>query len=558
MERPGRDVTPRTADGGTAAPSTETVVLGFDALSHRYLEAFDLPHFDALRDRGVSAQLSSTFPPWTGSAWPSMYTGVDPSHHGVYSFFDFEDRYPDEADLVSRNDVDAPALWNYLSAAGRRSVVLNMPVTHPAEPIDGVLIPGYLAPEEAAGHPDGIREELSDALGEPYRIYASRETGSADAEMLDSYVDLIDDRRRAARALLGREDPDVAVFQVQKTDTVFHKFDDERAHRRVYEAADAFLGTVLETVSEDANVIVCSDHGIGPAQGYNVYVNEILRQAGFVVPTANGVTPTLDGNKHQLTGAEEASNNGDGLRSRAVSGVAAGLSRIGIEPGDVYAAASRVGADTLLRRLIPDTDSLASHVDWAASQAYCRSGPELGVRVNLEGREPAGVVSPADYESVRGELIDTLRGVRTPDGEHAFDWVRPREAVYDGPHAPAACDVLLSPAGMNHILTTNLIGTDFVPIDKYNHKSTGVFLGAGPAFESGGTVDALDLTDVAPVVMALAGEQVPARMTGAVPPDILDDPVDVREYEELTFGTATAAEEGDDSVEARLEDLGYL
>ncbi len=40
----------------------------------------------SIRKEGVETELESTFPPWTGSAWPSIYTGVDPAHHGVYSF----------------------------------------------------------------------------------------------------------------------------------------------------------------------------------------------------------------------------------------------------------------------------------------------------------------------------------------------------------------------------------------------------------------------------------------------------------------------------------------
>ena len=106
-----------------------TVILGLDALSIEYVDQFDLPNIESLQERGVSASLRSTFPPWTGSAWPSIYTGVEPSHHGVYSFFDFSDGYPDEADLISRNDVRAPALWDYLSQVGTSSVVLNVPVT---------------------------------------------------------------------------------------------------------------------------------------------------------------------------------------------------------------------------------------------------------------------------------------------------------------------------------------------------------------------------------------------------------------------------------------------
>ena len=255
-----------------------TVILGFDALSSEYVDQFSLPNIESLRERGVSASLRSTFPPWTGSAWPSMYTGVDPSRHGVYSFFDFDNGYPDEADLISRNDVRAPALWDYLSQVGTSSVVLNVPVTHPVESIDGALLPGYLAPEGAEGHPAGVRGDLSAALGEEYRIYATEETGDADEAMLESYLDLIDLRRRAARTLVETYDPKMALLQVQKTDTVFHQFDDVDAFRSVYEAADAFVGTILDTVGKHANVIVCSDHGIGPVRGYNVYVNEILRE----------------------------------------------------------------------------------------------------------------------------------------------------------------------------------------------------------------------------------------------------------------------------------------
>lgn len=69
-----------------------TVVFAFDGLAFEYIDAFapDLPPLSALRRRGVDMPLRSTFPPWTGSAWPSMYTGVDPSHHGTYDFFKYD------------------------------------------------------------------------------------------------------------------------------------------------------------------------------------------------------------------------------------------------------------------------------------------------------------------------------------------------------------------------------------------------------------------------------------------------------------------------------------
>lgn len=98
-----------------------------------------------------------------------MYTGVDPSRHGAFSFSTYED-HPDDGRLVTRDDVRMPALWNYLSAMGVPAVVLNVPVTYPAEPISGAMIPDYLAPGDAAGRPASVRAEVSDEVGD-YRVY---------------------------------------------------------------------------------------------------------------------------------------------------------------------------------------------------------------------------------------------------------------------------------------------------------------------------------------------------------------------------------------------------
>ncbi len=564
----------------------QTVVLGFDALSFRYLDAFELPNFESLRARGVESRLRATFPPWTGSAWPSMYTGTEPGHHGAYSFFDFADRYPDDAELVSRNTVRAPAIWDYLSEDEIESIVLNVPVTHPANPIHGTLVPGYLAPEDATGYPASIRAELDEALGEPYRIYLEDEV--EDGNGIEALCSLLRLRGRAGVHLLETREWEFAFLQFQKTDTVFHRFDDEEAFRRVYEAADDVVGDILDTVDEEANVVVCSDHGIGPTTGYNVYLNEILRQHGYVEASSEGRTPTLTEGKANLTdgstggettgestdttgsgqspteGATGDANSAAGPRSitnRALSAAVAGLWRAGITPGDVYAASARIGLDGALKRLLPDdvTSAVGQHVDWRASTAYCRTGPELGIRLNLQGREENGVVPETEYEQVREDLIELLSALETPDGESVFEWVRRREAVYDGPQADAACDVLFLPSKMNHLIATNLLGRQFVPLDQFNHKQEGVFIGAGPGFDTGARIEEISLDDVAPIVMGVLGRDVPARMTGSVPEGMLVEPVGRRVYDvDVQVESNETPREDRAAVESRLEDLGYL
>jgi len=559
-----------------SADPTPTVVLGFDALDSRHLERFedDLPNFARLREAGVGAPLRSSFPPWTGSAWPSMYTGVGPDHHGVYDFLAYGDRYPDDAAVVSRNDVRAPALWNYLTAVDVPSVVLNVPVTHPAEPINGVVIPGYLAPEDAAGSPAGVRDDLSAAIGEPYRIYSSTEMADDAERKLEGYLELIRMRAAAAGELLSAHEWGLAFVQVQKTDAVFHNFDDEAAFRAVYAAADDVVGTVLDAV-DDANVVVCSDHGIGPTDGYKLYLNEVLRRHGFVEATRAPTRATLASRKAALVEGHEGggsaagdgdADGGDGRRTplaaRATSSALSIADAVGVSPGDVYALAERLGVSETLRAMLPEsvTASVDRGVDWRRSRAYCRSGSELGVRVNLEGREPEGVVPPDEYEQVRSELVDLLSSLRTPDGAPAFEFVRRREAVYDGPMAGDACDVVFAPADMNNTVATNLMGRAFVPVDTYDHDWQGVFVATGPSFASTADPGALSLLDVAPIVMAAMGLDVPGRMDGSVPADLLSGPSARAPYPDVDYGTAdrAAAESDDGEVTARLEDLGYL
>jgi predicted AlkP superfamily phosphohydrolase/phosphomutase len=489
-----------------------------------------------------------------------MYTGTGPSHHGVYSFFDFEDCHPDTADIVSRADVDAPALWNYLSDDGDSSVVLNMPVTHPSESIDGTLIPGYLAPEDTAGYPEGVREELSDAIGEEYSIYAQEETADDETKKLDTYVDLIEMRKRSIKHLLADEEWELAVAQVQKTDAVFHNFSELDAFRRVYAAADDLLGSVLAAVGDDVNVVVCSDHGIGPNDGYVIHVNEVLRRQGFVETAADSDVPSLS----ERTTAEEddpvetpPDADGPSLVSNAVSMVERALKAVGVTSADVYTAAHRLGVDSFLMDLLPEDADVGEHVDWHRSKAYCRIGSELGVRINLRGREPNGVVPQTEYHEVRDEIIRILSSLRTPDGDPAFEWVKPREEVYDGDHTDAACDVLFRPAEMNHGVVANLVGRPFIPTDKFNHKIDGVFIAAGPDIDSANDLERLSLTDVAPAAMALLGKDVPARMTGTVPDAVLNVPVSRCEYANVPYGSdSDGVGEGD--VEERLEDLGYI
>ncbi|MFC4247054.1 alkaline phosphatase family protein [Natribaculum luteum] len=544
----------------------KTIVLGFDALDFRYLDKFEeaLPNISALRERGVEAPLKSTHPPWTGSAWPSMYTGSDPSYHGVYGFFSYDD-YPDERNHVSRSDVRQPAIWDYLSSQGQEVIVMNVPVTHPVEPINGILIPGYLAPEDEPGHPRGIRKELTEAIGEKYTIYSNDEISSNLDDKFNGYLDLIDQRRRAAVTLLEQYKWELAIIQVQKTDAVFHHYEKKDRFREIYQAADKLVGDVLDSVSEDVNVVLCSDHGIGPVTGYQVHVNEILRENNYIETIDDGgqSMPLID--KAALTSSEgqvEDSGKEHGKIEKALLLGQEIASQLGIEPVDIYATAERVGLGTALVKLAPDSlrkTAASESINWRESRAYCSKGSRMGIRINLAGREPNGTVSPSEYEAVRDELIALLSKIETPDGERVFEFVCRREDIYDGPFLEDAPDICFLPNKMNHTVSHALYGRKFIPVEKYDHKLEGTFVGAGPGFSAETALGPLSLTDVAPIIMGLLNQSIPSRMTGSLPEDLLTNQPDRADYGTITYGTRVSKSPNDDEkVTERLEDLGYL
>src|SRR6056297_4186708 len=149
---------------------SDVLVFGVDALCEEVLSRLPpdaTPTIDRLLAEGASGPLESQLPPWTPSAWPSIYTGVNPGKHGVYCFLRF-DGY--DWDVVNATDVKERTLWELLDRHDRTSVVVNVPVTHPPRSFDGALIPGYTAPENPTCHPEGLLADVRESIGD-YTVY---------------------------------------------------------------------------------------------------------------------------------------------------------------------------------------------------------------------------------------------------------------------------------------------------------------------------------------------------------------------------------------------------
>lgn len=512
-----------------------------------------LPVLGGLLDSGAAGPLASQIPPWTPSAWPSLYTGTNPGKHGVFDFLAF-DGY--DWDVVNHTRVRQPALWELLAEQGLTSVVVNVPVTAPPPAFDGALVPGYVAPESPPTHPEGLLEELRAELGD-YRVYAPRDVADGSGEQVAWYERLTAMRGAAFRHLVDRFDPAFGFLQFQQTDTVIHERPgDEDALRAVYEAVDEELGAVLDACDPDT-VVLASDHGVGPYDREEFRVNEYLRDAGYVEPTrGEGGMPSWTSLRR-----EDRMRDGDASEGGSAQSLAAWLvaraAAVGLTSQRVGRVLSALGlADLALRVVSTETVRAGTErVDFTASTAFMRSRTELGVRINLDGREPEGTVPRDDYEDVRAALIRSLEAARTPDGDPVFAAVEPRETFFDGEHVDAAPDVVVVPADFDTYLTASLRGDTFGPASEpWNHKREGLFAAAGEGVDADADPADAHLFDVAPTVLSALGVPPREAMDGEPLPVV--DPVAPARYD--TAGAEPARRTDDRAVERRLADLGYL
>jgi predicted AlkP superfamily phosphohydrolase/phosphomutase len=540
----------------------KTVVFGLDGacfeLVEPWLAAGDLPTLAGLADRGGSATLRSCVPATTPPAWTSLTTGVNPGKHGVFGFYRREPDSYGTAPVTDR-DVRARRLWDYLSERGRRSLVVNVPVTHPAREVAGALVPGYLAPDEPTTHPAGL---CSTVGMEDYRVYAPSEAADVPEEgLLAEWLALTDSRRDLAVALADGFEWDLLFVVFQKTDGAVHKFGDRERVRRVYEHVDGCMADVLDAVGGDPNVFVVSDHGIGRPKRWSVALNTWLVEAGYAETTT-------------ATGGEEswleAATGSGGDRSSTVGQVVATLGRVGLTKQRVERALSALGLYDLALRALPagTGDALASEtVDPAASTAFYEgvgfSGVDTGVFLNDDRVYPEGRVSAAAYDAVREELMTALADLTGPDGERAFSRVRPREEVYHGPHVEDAPDIVLEQAPDYVIGGANPRAETFLPTEagRVDHTRDGLLIAAGPEVADGWSLEERpSVVDVTPTLLALLGIPLAEVFDGDVLDVFAASPAPAtREYGPFDPGEDAAVSGAEEAaLRDRLRGMGYL
>jgi len=496
--------------------SSRLVIIGIDAADHgvtsKLVEEGRMPVLSGLLARGCFTKLESTIPPQTAPAWTTITTGVNPGRHGIYYFHNFSSS---PITITNATDTKTPRLWDYVAARDESSVVVNVPVTYPAQKIKGAMvagIPPWYFDEGSVSDP----ALLPRLKKEGYETDAplSRALEREPEEMAKRMVETERRRVRIFLDLLDEADWSFGMIVMTALDRLQHKAvgmgaRHEEAVRRAYQDIDELVGTITQALGTDVNYVVVSDHGFNQ-RPVAFYPNSWLHSQGLLKRTSSF--------RNRLT--MRAHDLFDGHLLWLPQGLTKRFQ----------------GATTVVHTI--------DAVDLEASRAF------------VPGTDGVMVVkSKGDAKAIISGLSDLK-----DDSGMEICKVYTREQVYTGDRVGAAPELLLVPREDINIRTDPFSPTVTSTSGKFprgNHSSHGIFLAAGPGFKPARSPQ-VAIEDVTPTALAVMGIRPGSPLDGKPVEEIVRRSGDL---ESLTVGqegrSHAFSEEEERQVMENLKRLGY-
>ena len=264
------------------------------------LEEGLLPTLDALINRGVMGNLATLQPVLSPMLWNSVATGKFADKHGIHGFIE-PDPVNGGARPYTSTSRKTKALWNILTQNGLKSNVVGWWASHPAEPIDGVVVTNAFGgvkfdPQKGWQVPPGsVHPAEKGPLLAPFKVFPTELTEAHVLPFIPgaAKVDQKKDRHLTALAKTLSDNATVhavatAIMECEPWDfmAVYYDGIDHFSHtfmpyhpprlpwvkeeafalyrdviRGAYRFHDMMLARLLQLAGPETTVILCSDHG---------------------------------------------------------------------------------------------------------------------------------------------------------------------------------------------------------------------------------------------------------------------------------------------------------
>lgn len=479
----------------------KVVMIGIDGLDADLLRVYGpaLPNLRRLMLGSPFLELTSCFPPEAGTAWGSIYTGLNPAGHGVLGFCGGES---------GQQLPEGLTFWDLAGEVGRRVCIVNPTLACPAWPVNGVLL--STSPE--LSHVSIYPEQTSLVEDFPLLPRLTGFPGPKQLERLyDSLTNVTLKQAEAALELLRRETWDVFSLQLNALDLVQHyywRYTDpgdptypgrnqfSAAIRNFYHLLDKIVGGLRSYMPRDAVLLVVSGHGHGRSSSQQLHLNRWLQ-------TEQLLQPRLGARRFLSSRYMRAQ-----LKQRLVEL----LLKLQLPTAAVRLTTPEGGPPSTLDEveylLDPETTL-------ARSVSLLHMGAFGGIRLFKERIEDRG----RDYEGVR-EQIQRELGELKHNGRPLVRWVRKREELYEGRYLENFPDLLFelqNDLAVGDGVYTPLLGS--LPAHYFmsgSHRRHGVLLISGVpegmhVVEIEAEPDVMDVTPTLLSLLDVAGARLDGR-----------------------------------------------
>jgi predicted AlkP superfamily phosphohydrolase/phosphomutase len=480
-----------------SSKNNKLIIIGVDGADWRliepWIESGHLKNFNELINSGTKATLMSTIPPFTLPAWTSIFTGVNPGKHGIT---DNLIRIGKELVPAFSCYRKAPLLWRVLEHHGLKSIVLNDPITYPPEPINGVMVTGFLTPPNSDSYtfPPEIKDEVDKASGGymPELPLDYDKLIAKDRKKAYNYIKLFA-QKTASLTLHMIKNHEWNIFNVTftSTDRLQHFYwQDKHLLQEHYNWLDSIIGKLINIASyEEANIVIVSDHGFAPIYK-SVYINTILAEEGLIKIRKSKLYTLMN--------------------------------RIGLNSENLINFLQFLKLHNILSKLVPE------HLKQILPS---KSSKTISNQPIAKLQTAAGIFIERalckNYEAIRNLIIKKLLSL-TDNSKKVIASVYKREHILWGPFIYRAPDLIAIP-NEGYYLSTD-IKDKFLgrPIQSTrnilrtgDHRMQGIFIAYGPDISRDVKLkEPLFTWDIAPLILHMLSLPIPSYMDGHVRKEI--------------------------------------
>lgn len=415
-----------------------------------------LPSFNHIMKNGFYAQLESTVPAITVPAWVSMVTGKDPGELGIYGFrnrrfYDYGELY-----VPNSNDIKEKSIWEYLDLYNKRSFLLGIPMTYPVKRINGIMVSGFLAPgtDSEYTYPIGFRKDIYEMVGE-YIIDVKNFRTNDKEWLLKQIISMTKKRFDLFIKTNKKFRFDFSMMVEMGVDRIHHGFWSFMAkdHPR-YIQGSPYKKAILD------------------------YYKIIDRYIGQIITEFGDSTDIIIVSDHGAKTMKGGFNINQWLMDK--------------------------GYLTLKTKDKPDFKN--EDIDWERTRAWGSGGYYSRIFLNIEGREPAGIIRESNHKDFLLQLKEELEAVRSPNGDLLGNkGFLPGQIYKKTNNIPP--DLILYPADLNY----RSIGTvghgscfssenDTGP-DDANHAQNGILMYYGSDDNKKGNIGKWSIYDIAGTIV---------------------------------------------------------